>query len=212
MEPPISWSHTKPKTTYNFDKSKAESLLDGAGWAKGADGTRAKNGLKLKFTMITNAGNKQRESCLTYMQQAWSAIGVTATPSLIQFPQLVSQIVDIRTFDMFLVGFSWSQDPDEAPLFHSRNTAAGGFNGAFFKNPQVDQLLDQALTTLDQNKRKQLYGQFQDIMADEVPAPILVFNTGIWGVNKRVQSTNFGPFNQFGNRPWNHSVWVTDGK
>jgi peptide/nickel transport system substrate-binding protein len=113
---------------------------------------------------------------------------------------------------MFLVGFSWSQDPDEAPLFHSRNTAPGGFNGAFFKNDQVDQLLDQALTTLDQNKRKQLYSQFQDIMADEVPAPILVFNTGIWGTNQRVQGTDFGPFNQFQNRPWNHNVWVTDQK
>jgi len=212
VEPPISWSHVKPKTIYNFDKNKANSLLDSAGWAKGSDGTRAKNGQKLKFTMMTNAGNKQRESCLTYMQQAWSAIGVEATPSLIQFPQLVSQIVDVRTFDMFLVGFSWSQDPDEAPLFHSRNTAPGGFNGAFFKNDQVDQLLDQALTTLDQNKRKQLYAQFQDIMADEVPAPILVFNTGIYGTNKRVQNAGFGSYNQFGNRPWNHTVWVTDGK
>jgi peptide/nickel transport system substrate-binding protein len=212
VEPPISWSHVKPKTIYNFDKAKAESLLDGAGWMKGANGMRAKNGKPLKFTMITNAGNKQRESCLTYMQQAWAAIGVEATPSLIQFPQLVSQIVDIRTFDMFLVGFSWTQDPDEAPLFHSRNTAHGGFNGAFFKNDQVDQLLDQALTTLDQNKRKQLYAQFQDIMADEVPAPILVFNTGIYGTNQRVQGTDFGPFNQFQNRPWNYKVWVTDQK
>ena len=212
VEPPISWAHVKPNTQYPFDKSKAESLLDGAGWAKGSDGIRAKNGQKLKFTMITNAGNKQRESCLTYMQQAWSAIGVEATPSLIQFPQLVSQIVDIRTFDIFLVGFSWSQDPDESPLFHSRNTAPGGFNGFDFKNDQVDAALDGALNTLDQNKRKEFYTTFQNLMADQVPAPILVFNTGIYGVNTRVQGTDFGPFNQFGNRPWNSKVWVTDGK
>src|SRR6266568_6518269 len=95
VEPPTSWAYK--------DKPQAESLLDGAGWAKGADGIRAKNGTKLKFTMITNAGNKQRESMLTVMQQAWHDIGVDATPSLIQFPQLVSQIVSIRTFDLFLV-------------------------------------------------------------------------------------------------------------
>ncbi len=210
--PPTSWAHIKPQTQYPFDKNKAGSLLDGAGWAMGSDGIRAKNGMKLKFTMITNAGNKQRESCLTYMQQAWKAIGVDATPSLIQFPQLVSQIVSIRTFDMFLVGFNWSVDPDEAPLFHSRNAAPGGFNGAHFKNDQVDSLLDQALGTLDQNKRKQLYAQFQEIMAEQVPSPILVFNTGIWGVNKRVQNTDFGTFSQYQFRPWNHTVWVTDGK
>lgn len=213
VEPPTSWAYKdKPKVLYTFDKNKAASLLDSAGWAKGADGIRAKDGVKLKFTMITNAGNKQRESMLQVMQQSWSDIGVEATPSLIQFPQLVTQIVDTRTFDMFLVGFNWSVDPDEAPLYHSRNTAPGGFNGAFFKNDQVDQILDQALSTLDKNKRKDLYGQFQDIMSDEVPSPVILFNHGIYGVNKRVQGTDFGPFNQFGQRPWNHSVWVTDGK
>ena len=213
VEPPTSWAYKdKPATLIKFDKAKAESLLDSAGWAKGADGTRAKNGLKLKFTMITNAGNKQRESMLQIMQQSWHDIGVEATPSLIQFPQLVSQIVSIRTFDVFLVGFNWAQDPDVSPLYHSRNTAAGGFNGAFFKNDQADQLLDQALTTLDKTKRKQLYSQFQDLMSDLQPSPVILFNTGIYGVNTRVQGTDFGPFNQFANRPWNHATWVTDGK
>jgi peptide/nickel transport system substrate-binding protein len=213
VEPPTSWAYKeKPQVLYSFNKAKAESLLDGAGWMKGSDGIRAKNGQKLKFTMITNAGNKQRESMLTVMQQSWKDIGVDATPSLIQFPQLVSQIVSIRTFDVFLVGFNWAIDPDESPLFHSRNTAAGGFNGADFKNSDVDSILDQALVTLDKTKRKQLYGQFQDIMSDQVPSPIILFNTGIWGVSSRVQGTDFGPFNQFAQRPWNSKVWVNDGK
>ena len=213
VEPPTSWAYKdKPQVVYGFDKAKAESLLDGAGWTKGSDGIRAKNGLKLQFTMITNAGNKQRESMLQVMQQSWNDIGVSATPSLIQFPQLVSQIVSIRTFDMFLVGFNWGADPDVSPLYHSRNAAPGGFNGADFKNAQADSLLDQAIATLDQNKRKQLYWQFQDLMSDLVPSPVILFNTGIYGVNTRVQGADFGPFNQFANRPWNHSVWVTDGK
>ncbi len=213
VEPPTSWAYkAKPQVLYNFDKAKAEQLLDTAGWTKGSDGIRAKGGLQLKFEMITNAGNKQRESVLTVMQASWKDIGVIATPKLIQFPQLVSQIVSIRTFDMFLVGFSWGQDPDEAPLFHSRNTAAGGFNGADFKNTQVDSILDQAIGTLDKSKRKALYGQFQDIMSDEVPSPILVFNTGVWATSKRVMGADFGTYNQFGARPWMKDVWVTDGK
>jgi peptide/nickel transport system substrate-binding protein len=213
VEPPTSWAYKdKPSVLYTFDKAKAESLLDGAGWAKGADGIRAKNGVKLKFRMDTNAGNKQRETMLTIMQQSWKDIGVDATPNLIQFPQLVTEIVNTRTFDIFLVGFNWSVDPDEAPLYHSRNTVPGGFNGAFFKNSQVDQILDQALATLDQSKRKELYGQFQDIMSEEVPSPVILFNHGIWGVSKRVQGTDFGPFNQFGLRPWAGKTWVTDGK
>ena len=213
VEPPTSWAYKdKPQVLYSFDKAKAESLLDGAGWAKGADGIRAKGGQKLKFEMITNAGNKQRESMLTVMQQSWKDIGVDATPKLIQFPQLVSQIVSIRTFDVFLVGFNWGADPDVSPLYHSRNAAPGGFNGADFKNDQADTLLDQALNTLDRSKRKDLYSQFQDLMSDQEPSPVILFNSGIYGVNTRVQGTDFGPFNQFAQRPWNAKVWVTDGK
>jgi peptide/nickel transport system substrate-binding protein len=213
VEPPISWAYKdKPQVLYSFDKAKAESMLDGAGWAKGSDGIRAKNGTKMKFTMITNAGNKQREAMLQVMQQSWHDIGVEATPSLIQFPQLVSQIVSIRTFDVFLVGFNFDEDPDQGQLWHSRNTVPGGFNGFDFKNDQVDSVLDQAVGTLDKTKRKQLYFQFQDLMSDQVPAPIILFNHGIWGVNTRVQGTDFGPYNQYATRPWNHATWVTDGK
>ena len=49
-------------------------------------------------------------------------------------------------------------------------------------------------------------------MSDLQPSPVILFNNGIYGVNTRVQGTDFGPFNQFAQRPWNHGVWVTDGK
>jgi hypothetical protein len=49
-------------------------------------------------------------------------------------------------------------------------------------------------------------------MSDQVPAPILMFNAGIYGTSKRVQAADFGTYNQFGNRPWMKDVWVTDGK
>jgi peptide/nickel transport system substrate-binding protein len=203
VEPPISWAHSNAKPSYTFDKSKAESLLDSAGWTKGSDGIRAKGGVQLKFEMITNQGNKQRESLLQIMQQSWSDIGVSATPRLIQFPQLVTQITNQRTFDVFLVGFNFTQDPDESQLFASTSANPGGFNGFQFKDSQVDSVLMQAAGTLDQGKRKQFYAQFQDLMADQVPAPILVFNKGLWAASKRVQGlTNsvFGPYNQYVSR------------
>jgi peptide/nickel transport system substrate-binding protein len=216
VEPPISWSHVAAKPSYPFDKAKAESMLDAAGWTKGPDGIRAKGGVQLKFTMITNQGNNQRQELLQIMQQSWSDIGVSATPQLIQFPQLVTQITNQRTFDVFLVGFNFTQDPDESQLFAGTSANPGGFNGALFKNAQVDSVLAQAASTLDQGKRKSLYAQFQNLMAEQVPAPILLFNKGLWAVSKRVQNFNasvFGPFNQFTGRSlFTKDVWVSDQK
>src|SRR6266851_118214 len=215
------------KAINTADFNTAPSVTNGAfkfvKWDKGQQVTLARNdnywnGPAYLDSYVYNvlpdsvAVNNQRESMLTVRQQSWKDIGVDATPSLIQFPQLVSQIVSIRTFDIFLVGFNWGADPDVSPLYHSRNTAPGGFNGADFKNDSADQLLDQALGTVDKAKRKSLYFQFQDLMSDLEPSPVILFNTGIYAVNKRVQGTDFGPFNQFAQRPWNSKVWVTDGK
>jgi peptide/nickel transport system substrate-binding protein len=45
---------TDHSSSFAFDQAKAESLLDQAGWAKGADGIRAKNGTKLALTLYPN--------------------------------------------------------------------------------------------------------------------------------------------------------------
>ena len=216
-EPPVSWAYNKDtKPQYPFDKKKAEDQLDAAGWKKGSDGIRAKDGVKLKFEMITNAGNKPRENSLVAMQQFWKDIGVDATPKLIQFPALVQQITNGRTFDIFLVGFSFGADPDQSTLWHSRNSAPGGFNGAFYKSPTTDKLMDDAVATLDQKKRKEIYAKVQDAIAEDVPAPILIFTKAIWGANKRMQgyggASGLGAFTQFNPRHWMKDAYVTDGK
>ena len=80
--PPKSWAYNKDnKPVYPFDKAKAASMLDAAGWTVPAGGgTRQKGGVPLKFEMITNAGNKVRENLLVVMQQQWKDVGVDAPP------------------------------------------------------------------------------------------------------------------------------------
>ncbi|MBJ7603214.1 MAG: hypothetical protein JF888_08525 [Candidatus Dormibacteraeota bacterium] len=213
VEPPTSWAanpNTKP--AYSYDPSKANQMLDQAGWQKGSDGIRAKGGRKMQFTVQFAVGSPVLQSVAAIMQENWKAVGVGLTTKTIQFAQLVTLITDTRDFDMILVGFNFTQDPDQAQLFSSAGTRPGGFNGFDFKNDQVDKLLSQAATTVDQNKRKQLYSQYQDIMADQVPAPILYFLKNNYGVSKRVQGYGLGTFDQYGTRPWMKDVWVTDGK
>src|SRR5260370_41401199 len=91
-----------------------------------------------------------------------------------------------------MVGFSWDVDPDQQQVWHSRNTAPGGFNGMHYMNSDLDKVLDDAVATLDQNQRKQLYFKMQQILAEDVPAPILVFPNGLLSLNKRVQNWERG--------------------
>lgn len=213
VEPPTSWAWNKnTKPTYSHDPDKANKMLESAGWVKGADGIRAKGGKRLSFVMQGIAGSTAATNTMQIMQQNWKAVGVELTPKSVQFDQIVTAITATRDFDLILVGFNFGSDPDESQLFSSAGTRPGGFNGFNFKNAEADKLQTQAAASTDRNDRKQLYFQYQDLMAQLVPAPVLYFQRFNWGIGQRVKSYGVGPFNQYGNRPWMKDVWVTDGK
>jgi peptide/nickel transport system substrate-binding protein len=212
--PPTTWAYNpnvSPK--YPFDKAAAEKLLDDAGWAKGGDGIRAKGGVRMSFEVNTNSGNKVRENLIQVMQQQWKDIGVDATPRAIAFQTLVTQIRSTKTFQIILIGIAnQDTDPDQTTLWTTKGIGSAGLNGMSYSNPQVDQLMNDALQTTDRNKRKPIYAQIQNILADELPAPILFYPNYLWGINKRVQNFNVGPYNTYQARPWMKDVFVSDGK
>jgi len=212
--PPTTWAYNPNVTPkYTFDKAKAEQMLDTAGWAKGADGIRAKGGVKLSFELNTNSGNKVRENLITIMQQQWHDIGVDARPRPIAFQTLVTQIRATHTFQIILIGIAnGDTDPDQTTLFTTKGIGSGGLNGMQYSNPQIDQLMADAQKTPDRAKRKPLYAQIQNILADELPAPILFYSNYLWGINNRVKNFKVGPYNTYQGRSWMKDVFVTDGK
>lgn len=214
VEPPVSWAHSDSvRPIYRHDKKKAASMLDAAGWRIGSSGIREKNGRRLSFEMVTTAELAYRRALVQTMEAQWKEIGVEATPRPIAGSQLVAEFAQLRSFEMWVGGFQFNNpDPDQSGLWHSRNTAPGGLNAMGYRNSQLDALLDAAVATLDQKARKEKYDRIQNVLADDVPAVVVFYNRGIWGVNNRVQGMKLGPYNRFGPRPWMKDVFVADGK
>jgi peptide/nickel transport system substrate-binding protein len=66
----------RSKTTkYEFNIDKANALLDKAGWTKGSDGIRAKDGKKLKFVYQTSI-NQPRQKTQAIVKQACQKAGI----------------------------------------------------------------------------------------------------------------------------------------
>ncbi|MFN8496759.1 MAG: ABC transporter substrate-binding protein [Anaerolineae bacterium] len=185
-QPVLSWAYNADNTPkYPYDPKKAEELLDAAGWKKGADGIREKDGKKMSFQCWTNAGNKVRESYVTVMQEQWKQIGVEMTPKLEEWNAFLDRLTKTHDFDCFLVGFAWGVDPNQRTMFHT-DSYKGGFNMAKYSNPDLDKILDDALLTTDVQKRKDLYFKAQQIVAEDLPVTILDFPKNLGAVNKKV--------------------------
>jgi len=209
--PSVNWSYkSNVKQKYPFDRKKAEELLEAAGWKKGPDGIRVKDGIPMRFELITNVGNKEREETIVVMKEQWRQIGVDVTTKPIQFTEYI-KTAQTRDFDTYMGGISAGLDPDDAMFYHSR-LIGQSLNRMGYSNPEVDKLIDDALTTADRSKRKEMYGRIQDILSEDVPAPMLVWKKELFGISKRVQNFGVGPHNRHYPRPWMKDVFVTDGK
>src|SRR5690606_20255738 len=71
-----SWAYNADLPVQEFNIDRANEILDEAGWARGSDGIREKDGVRLEFTNSTTSGNKVREQTQAYLQQTWGEIGV----------------------------------------------------------------------------------------------------------------------------------------
>jgi len=215
MLPSISWAYSpnvSPK--YTFDKTKAEKLLDDAGWKRGASGTREKNGTQLSFELMSVSGMKPLESTVASMQDQWKAIGVTATIKLVDFAALIQQVRNDRKFDATVWSINLSQDPDIISLLVTTpNAATGGFNSATYKNPQIDKMLGDAAKSFDQEARKKNYIDVQNVLMEELPYAPIFETKELLGINKRVQGVVgvVGPFNRYF-RNYTKDISVSDGK
>ncbi len=209
--PPLSWAYNKDVTPkYRFDKAKAEQLLDAAGWKKGANGIREKDGKSFHVELMTNAGNNVRQNLCLAIQQAWKDVGIDAKTNFADFNKVVvPALLHNRNFDNIAIGLSFGLDPDP-DQFHSRNIPPGNFNAPGWNNPDADKLMDDAVATYDRNKRKELYFKLQNIINDDPTQPPLFFATGPSGINKRVQGYVFSPF--VSRSYYSKDVFVTDGK
>ena len=62
--------------TTPYDPAKANALLDEAGWSRGVDGIRAKNGVKLDLNVATRTGSPEVDAQLELVRDDWKQIGV----------------------------------------------------------------------------------------------------------------------------------------
>jgi peptide/nickel transport system substrate-binding protein len=215
---PTSWAYDgSGLSTYAYDPSKAEQLLQDDGWSKGDDGIYAKDGQRLSFSIVTNSGNGLRE---TFEQQAveqYKQIGIEVEAKTESFDALVDRFSKSkdpvygdqggRDFDAIVLGWSLGSDPDMYSIFDSNSTHAGENNAIQYKNPDLDKAIDDSRTHCDVAERKDAFTRANQILNDEQPYDFGFASNVLLGVSRKIQGVAPGPYARLGQaRP--ETWWV----
>ncbi len=184
-----SWAFDPSVPTYAYDPAKARALFTEAGWSPGSDGVLQKGGTPFRFTLITDAGTKARESLLTIVQDQWARVGVQAQPQLVQFAAFTDKFQKTHDFDAAAWGTNVAIDPDQTSTWAS-SQFPGGENYVHYASPEVDTLLDQARTLpgCDQSARKAIYARIQQQIAEDQPYTFLWSQKTDLAMSKRIQN------------------------
>ena len=148
------------------DVATANEMLDAAGWTRGSDGIRAKDGVKLSFRLGTTPDNQARELAQQIIQEQMKKIGVKFT--IENSPDILWK--KMTGFDYETIIFAWVGSPDPygnnsiwlssaIPQRCSPKQAkagecdSSGMNYTQTSVPAVDQLLAQATADPDPTSR-----------------------------------------------------------
>ncbi|MEA2513814.1 MAG: peptide/nickel transport system substrate-binding protein [Thermomicrobiales bacterium] len=166
LYPPYTWMYEPDVRKYTYDPAQAEQLLDAAGWVKDGDSKRSKDGVPLKFTMSTFKGHEAGEQLLASAKEWLAAVGIEMEIQIIELAAWIDTLVN-STFEATMSNWDGGIDPDDYGygMYHSK----GGRNRAKYVNPEIDAVLEQGRTELDQEQRKAAYSAFQKIAAEDVP-------------------------------------------
>lgn len=161
-----------PQHEFNIDR--ANEILDGAGWVRGAGGIREKDGVRLSFTNSTTAGNHLREQAQQFLQQTFQEIGAEMTISNLPPAVMWGDYWLLSQFDSVIVGLNCfaGPDPDTSDFFMSTSSPAAGGNGQntwVYNNPEVDQLLVEGASIMDPAARMPIYHRIQEILREDLP-------------------------------------------
>lgn len=121
------------------------------------------------------------------IRNKWAPLGVTVNIISRDALSLQKEVIPSRDYDLLLYGIDYGYDPDPYPFWHSTQLGENGFNLSNFENVDGDKILEEARQVSDDAKRKELYGLFNKILADEVPAIFLEQTTWDYLVSAKVK-------------------------
>jgi peptide/nickel transport system substrate-binding protein len=191
--------YVSKNTKWEFNVDKANQILDAAGWKRGADGIRAKDGKKLKFVYQTSI-NAPRQKTQQIVKQACAKAGidvelksVTANVFFSSDPANLDTFPHFSTdLQMFTTTMTQPDPQRFMDQFVSWEVAAkenkwAGRNPTRWRNEEYDRTWKAAEAEMDPVKRAAHFIKMNDLIIQNVVVIPVVFRPRVAAVSNRMR-------------------------
>lgn len=209
---PYYLSPEKGLPTYEYNLNKSRELLLSAGFKYNAKGELLdEKGNRVRFTLLTNAGNQIREAIGAQIKQDLSQIGIQVDFTPIDFNTLVSKLKDSLDWECHLIGFTGGIEPHGGSTIWSTEGRLHAFNQNRQDPPifgrevtnwekEISQLYIKGAQEFDEAKRKKIYQRTQTLAQENLPFIYLVNQFSMAAVRNDIQTIEYS---SIGGTYWN---------
>ena len=205
-------------TKFEFNVDKANQILEAAGWKKGADGIRAKDGKKLKFLYQTSI-NAPRQKTQAIVKQAAAKAGIELElKSVTASVFFSSDVANPDTYPHFYADiqmFTTTMTQPDPELFMrqflteevaSKENKWQGRNITRWRNEEFDKLFTSSESELDPVKRAAMFIKMNEMVIQNVVVIPVVFRPRVAAVSNALRVEQSGWDSDF----WNLQNWFKE--
>lgn len=178
-----------------FDLEGANKLLDEAGYPKGPDGIRAKDGKALKFRLMGRNTEPTHAQAGEYVKQWMKDIGIDTEVSMVSSSQVNSDST-VGKYDMYFTGWGMGPDPDFQLSINQCASRPDNVEGDGptsennYCNPAFDELYAKQHAELDPAKRAEIVKEAWTTIYNDNVLDVLWYQDGL----EAYRSDKFGKF------------------
>lgn len=205
VQSPYYLSPEEGLKVYDYNQEKAKQLLLKAGFKYNAQNQLLDSeGNRVRFTLLTNAGNKIREAIGSQITQDLSKIGIQVDFTPLAWNTYTDKLANTLDWDVSMLGLTGGLEPNDGAnvwnpegglhIFNQKPQAGQkpieGWEVAPWE-AKIGQLYIQAARELDESKRKAIYAETQRITQENLPFIYLVNPYALSAVRDRFEGIRF---------------------
>ncbi len=175
------------------DPTAALALLASHGFRKQGTQLFDREGHLVKFSLLTNSGNRSRERMAALIQQDLAALGMQVNVVTLDFPALIERLMHTADYEAALLGLSNVQpDPSSMMNLWLSDSPNHQWNPAE-KTPatpweaEIDKAMRSQAGSNDFRTRKVAVDRVQSIVAEQLPFIYLVYPNTLCAVSPQLE-------------------------
>jgi peptide/nickel transport system substrate-binding protein len=208
-----------PNTRWEFNIEKAAQLLEQAGWRRGSDGVRVKDGRRMKIVYQTSI-NPVRQKTQAIVKKTFEQIGIEVELKTVNAGvYFSSDAANPDTYSHFYTDIQmYTTSPGSPdPQAHLRQFVTweisqkannwAGRNITRWSNAEFDRLWKQAETELEPVKRATMFIRMNDLLIEDVVVIPIIWRKGVAAVSHKLRGLELGPWSR---NLWNVAYWYRE--